>query len=173
MSICSRCGSEIEFRYIKRRCIPLHLYGGGCGGSARSEVYDYPGYSRSKDSSCFQTSCPTCGRGVYFIRHNGGSVWIDPPMGPPWYKHPCMDNAYVATKGIRSPVAAESVFTKFGQRDGLIIGIVKEAEASSSKSCSLMRSAKSESSAKTSEREKEAWQRKPRRSNRAMRSTFP
>ena len=101
MPLCSRCGSEIEFRYIDGRCVPLHIYGGGCGGSARSEVYDYPGYRRSKESTCFLTSCPKCKDPVYFIRHNGGSVWIDPPLGPPWYKHPCMDTTYVAAKGIR------------------------------------------------------------------------
>jgi len=138
MPICSRCGSEIEFRYIKGRCIPLHLYGGGCGGSARSDVYDYAGYSRSGESSCFLTKCPACGDGVYFIRHNGGSVWIDPPLGPPWYKHPCMDNTDVVAKGVRSQVVSESALAKFGHRDSLIIGIVKEAEASASKLCSLI-----------------------------------
>ena len=97
MPTCSRCGGEIEFCYIDGRCIPLH-FSGGCGGAARSEVFDYPGYRRSKEGSCFRTKCPKCKEGVYFIRHNGGSVWIDPPLGPPWYKHPCMDDAYVAAK---------------------------------------------------------------------------
>jgi hypothetical protein len=138
MPICSRCGSEIEFRYIDGRCVPLHLYGGGCSGSARSDVHDYAGYSRSKESCCFLTSCPECGCEVYFIRHNGGSVWIDPPLGPPWYKHPCMDNTYVAAKGIRSPVVTETALAKFGQRDGLLIGIVKEAEVSPTKRFSLI-----------------------------------
>src|SRR5205814_348 len=98
MPICSRCGGEIEFRKIDGRIVPLH-FSGGCSGSARSEVNDYAGYRRSRESSCFQTSCPECGHGVYFIRHNGGSVWIDPPLGPPWYKHGCMDKAYVSSKG--------------------------------------------------------------------------
>lgn len=138
MPICSRCGSEIEFRYIDGRCVPLHLYGGGCSGYARSEVHDYPGYRRDKESCCFLTTCPECGCEVYFIRHNGGSVWIDPPLGPPWYKHPCMDNAYVAAKGIRTPVVTESALANFKQRDWLIIGVVKEAEASTSKRCSLI-----------------------------------
>jgi hypothetical protein len=138
MPICSRCGNEIEFRYIKGRCIPLHLYGGGCSGSALSDVYDYPGYSRSKEGSCFLTNCPACGDKVYFIRHNGGSVWIDPPLGPPWYKHCCMDKNYVAAKGIRSLVVTEIALTKFRQPEGLILGIVKEAEASASKRCSLI-----------------------------------
>ncbi|CAM3467938.1 OST-HTH/LOTUS domain protein [Halomonas lysinitropha] len=37
------------------------------------------------------TTCPKCGSNVFFIRHNGGSVWLDPPLSPPWYKHPCFD----------------------------------------------------------------------------------
>ena len=137
MPICSRCGGEIEFRYIDGRCIPLH-FSGGCGGSARSAVYDYAGYRRSKESSCFQTRCPECGRKVFFIRHNGGSVWIDPPLGPPWYKHGCMDKAYVAAKGIRSSAVSESALAKFKQSDGLIIGVVSEAEVSATKHCSLI-----------------------------------
>jgi hypothetical protein len=27
---------------------------------------------------------------VYFVRHNGGSVWFD-SLGWPWEKHPCFD----------------------------------------------------------------------------------
>jgi hypothetical protein len=49
-----------------------------------------------------------------------------------------MDNAYVPAKGARSPVVTESALAKFRQRDGLILGIVKEAEASASKRCSLV-----------------------------------
>lgn len=37
------------------------------------------------------TKCPECGKEVYFVRHNGGSVWIDPPLGPPWDRHACFD----------------------------------------------------------------------------------
>ncbi len=138
MPTCSQCGSEIEFRYIDGRCIPLHIYGGGCGGSARSDVNDYAGYSHSKESRCFQTQCPECHRPVYFIRHNGGSVWIDPPLGPPWYKHLCMDKAYVASSGVRSTVVSESRLAEFKARDGLIMGIVSETETSLSKRCTLI-----------------------------------
>jgi hypothetical protein len=49
-----------------------------------------------------------------------------------------MDNAYVAARGIRSPVVTESALTRFRRRDGLIIGIVKEAEVSATKRCSLI-----------------------------------
>lgn len=137
MPVCSRCGGEIEFRRIDGRIVPLH-FSGGCNGYARSEVNDYAGYRRSKESTCFQTSCPECGKGVFFIRHNGGSVWIDPPLGPPWYKHGCMDRTYVPSKGIRSQVISQDVLANFKRRDGLLIGIVREAETTFSKSCSVI-----------------------------------
>jgi hypothetical protein len=40
---------------------------------------------------CNQASCPICGEGVFFVRHNGGSVWFD-SLGQPWPKHGCFDN---------------------------------------------------------------------------------
>ncbi len=90
MSTCSRCGNLVEFRYVNGRCIPLHLYG-SCIGDGTPRVNDYSGYNTSYESTCFCTNCPECGDEVFFIRHNGGSVWIDPPLGPPWYKHDCFD----------------------------------------------------------------------------------
>lgn len=36
--------------------------------------------------------CVYCGENVYFIRHNGGCVWLEPPLGPPWEKHSCYYN---------------------------------------------------------------------------------
>lgn len=36
------------------------------------------------------TSCPKCNQDVYFIRHNGGSVWVD-SLGWPWPKHACFE----------------------------------------------------------------------------------
>ncbi|MDX5976221.1 OST-HTH/LOTUS domain-containing protein [Vreelandella alkaliphila] len=39
------------------------------------------------------TQCPICKSDVAFIKHNGGAVWLDLPLGPPWYKHACFDNA--------------------------------------------------------------------------------
>lgn len=37
---------------------------------------------------CRPTTCPQCGHSVFFIRHNGGSIWIE-ALGSPWPKHPC------------------------------------------------------------------------------------
>lgn len=89
MSLCSRCGNPVEFRYIGGQCIPLHLHG-GCGSSS-SAVVDFSGHSVCQESSCFQTKCPVCQEAVFFVRHNGGSVWLDAPLGPPWQKHGCFD----------------------------------------------------------------------------------
>jgi len=38
---------------------------------------------------CRPASCPKCQAPVFFVRHNGGSVWFD-ALGQPWPKHPCM-----------------------------------------------------------------------------------
>lgn len=40
---------------------------------------------------CRPSICPNCGRDVFFVRHNGGSVWLD-DLGYPWPKHSCFDN---------------------------------------------------------------------------------
>lgn len=34
------------------------------------------------------TICPKCGVSCFFIRHNGGCVWVD-ELGPPWPRHAC------------------------------------------------------------------------------------
>lgn len=43
-------------------------------------------------TNCNSTECPRCGAEVFFLKHNGGSVWLDPPLSPPWHKHPCFEN---------------------------------------------------------------------------------
>lgn len=44
--------------------------------------------SLSSDTACSNAHCPKCGKSVYFIRHNGGCVWLD-GLGWPWPKHAC------------------------------------------------------------------------------------
>lgn len=128
MTTCSRCGQPVDFRYIGGRCIPLHPNGGCGGGGGASNVNNFAGYRRSEESSCFQTSCPECGESVYFIRYNGGSVWIEPPLGPPWYKHPCMDQSSRHDGRGRTMLVSQASFSGYHHIDGLIIGVVKEAE---------------------------------------------
>ena len=80
-SNCSFCGQAIIFRMMSGRCVPMHPEG-GC-----------PGYSSSQDDekkkdSLYATSCPKCNDPVYFLRHNGGSTWLD-AIPYPWPKHAC------------------------------------------------------------------------------------
>jgi hypothetical protein len=60
--------------------------GGGGGWQPVSSIWPH----RHEDFT-HPTTCPRCGRPVFFVRHNGGSVWFD-ELGPPWDKHPCFDD---------------------------------------------------------------------------------
>ena len=42
------------------------------------------------DGFCKPSTCRVCGASVFFVRHNGGSVWFD-ALGKPWPKHGCFD----------------------------------------------------------------------------------
>jgi DNA-directed RNA polymerase subunit RPC12/RpoP len=130
MSTCSRCGQSVEFRYVGGRCIPIHPFGGCSSGGGYSTRNDFTGYLSSNESSCSQTDCPECGERVFFIRHNGGSVWIDPPLGPPWFKHRCMDTGSSTKSNTRSSLASEYKLPASSRQDGLIVGVVIEAETS-------------------------------------------
>ncbi|EDM65947.1 hypothetical protein PE36_08096 [Moritella sp. PE36] len=133
MSSCSRCGNPVEFRYVNGRCIPLHLYG-GCIGEGNSAANDYSGYNVSHESKCFCTNCPDCGEEVFFIRHNGGSVWIDPPLGPPWYKHGCFDKPAEGTpKSSLATTYNLSLQAKIKGKPNLFIGVVKSTNVHWSK----------------------------------------
>ncbi|AUO22873.1 hypothetical protein C0058_13120 [Pseudomonas sp. NC02] len=119
MSICSRCGNTIEFRYVNGRCTPIHIQG-ACISAGNSMVTDYSGYTISLESTCFCTHCPICRSEVYFIRHNGGSVWIDPPLGPPWFKHACFE----PDSNIKSTLLSASE-NHYHPTQNEIIGVVK------------------------------------------------
>src|SRR3989344_4322778 len=62
------------------------------------------------------------------IRHNGGSVWIDPPLGPPWYKHSCFEDSRLKTE--RSTLFTGTSATVEQINENSILGIVKSAEVS-------------------------------------------
>src|SRR4051812_4220020 len=101
MDTCNRCGGEIIIRYMNGVPRPIHLSGGCSGGSGGSgistrtvSVPETRVYSESTDGFCRATICPTCGGEVFFVRHNGGSVWFD-ELGWPWPKHGCFDNLHV------------------------------------------------------------------------------
>lgn len=89
---------------------------------------DYSGYRASKEGQCYSTECPRCSNEVFFIRHNGGSVWIDPPLGPPWYKHSCFEDSRGATE--RVSLLTGSLTTVIQVNENSILGIVKSGEVS-------------------------------------------
>lgn len=67
-----------------------------CGQStySHSRTIISSGFSRSYTGSledfCRPATCPVCYEPVFFIRHNGGCLWVD-SLGHPWPKHACMD----------------------------------------------------------------------------------
>jgi hypothetical protein len=64
--------------------------GGGNYGATGFSTRTYSFSERFKDV-CYPTKCPIKGcEPVWFIRHNGGSVWVD-ELGWPWTKHACFD----------------------------------------------------------------------------------
>lgn len=114
-SLCSECGGEIDFRHIDGRIVPIHRSGHcpGVGVTAAQSI----GFQHEKDI-CHPTKCPECRRMVFFIRHNGGSLWVD-SLGWPWPKHPCFQH------GLESPLETLAAVTgKFSQCNGAIISRV-------------------------------------------------
>ncbi|MBS3953524.1 MAG: hypothetical protein KGZ88_11285 [Methylomicrobium sp.] len=139
MAICSRCGNSIEFRFVDGRCVPIHN-SGGCVQNVGVSSVVYSGYSRSDESCCFLTNCPECGDEVFFVRFNGGSVWLDPPLGPPWYKHLCMDSYNISTECSGSELPSLILNYQLNKKEignGLVLGIVKESDVSFTKRSTL------------------------------------
>ena len=69
---CWDCDQEVIFRYIKGVCRKLHV-SGSCGEYRKKAI---------------PVKCRKCSQMVYYVEHNGGSVWFN-ELGPPWLKHPC------------------------------------------------------------------------------------
>lgn len=71
---------------------------------------------------CRPTSCPVCGADVFFVRHNGGSVWFD-ELGWPWPKHGCFDDEPPARR-LRRALTSQS---SRGRTD--VFGVIVETVA--------------------------------------------
>ena len=67
--ICQFCGGEIIFRVILGLITPIHLGEKECEGRRL--------YRRDQEGIAHLTKCPRCTASVYFLRHNGGSVWLE------------------------------------------------------------------------------------------------
>jgi hypothetical protein len=73
------------------------------------------------DDFCCPTKCPICGDAVFFVRHNGGSVWFD-DLGRPWPKHACFDDGYYGAR-LRKTLREESRNTA-----NPVFGVIIETE---------------------------------------------
>ena len=64
------------------------------GGSSGGISNPYTVVEKSCDDTecCYPTKCSICGASVFFVRHNGGSVWFD-HLGKPWPKHSCFSDS--------------------------------------------------------------------------------
>ena len=90
MEICKYCGGEIIFRHTDGAVRPFHL-SGRCAGEAESGPRSEAVIFKHERDFCRPARCPKCEAEVFFIRHNGGSVWVN-DLGWPWPKHPCFDS---------------------------------------------------------------------------------
>jgi len=61
------------------------------------------------------TKCPRCRGAVFYVRHNGGGVWLD-ELGSPWPKHACFDDGPVEEQFRQSlaSIPNSPVFKNFG-----------------------------------------------------------
>lgn len=68
----------VRFRTMDGRRVPI-----GC----QCLITPYGQLPREREGH-WMTNCPRCRARVFFLRHNGGSVWLD-EMGYPWPEHGC------------------------------------------------------------------------------------
>src|SRR5512140_3168465 len=81
MQTCFFCGKTIEIRFHDDGLVPFHSHGVPCS-------YERVRDLKASQEFCHATRCPHCRGEVFFVRHNGGSVWLEDP-GFPWLKHGC------------------------------------------------------------------------------------
>lgn len=118
----------VEFRVVDGRAIPFH-FNGSCPGARGGPAFER--VRRSEESECRKTNCPTCREPVFFIRHNGGSIWIEPPLGPPWDRHPCFETAPATGGRTKSaPFASTELTRQLGGHSEPITGVVVGTEIS-------------------------------------------
>lgn len=131
MTQCIKCGEAVEFRYIDGKTTPLH-FSGGCGWRGTDAVLKS---AIAPESECRPTTCDECGKPVFFIRHNGGSVWIDAPLGPPWDKHECKHGS-AADRRLENAALIAAEDLRFYAES--IVGVAISVEISWDRSCSVV-----------------------------------
>lgn len=88
---------------------------GGSSGRPREFLLSYKGTSYGITYP--NARCPVCKDHVFFFAaHNGGRVFFDPPLGPPWPKHPC---TIPETATISKPIVADEHYVAPQQAESL------------------------------------------------------
>jgi hypothetical protein len=124
-SSCKYCDEKIVWAQMSAgQWLPMDPEVGGkhdCGEStprpAKRTVWRY-----RDDDFCRPTSCPQCGAEVFFVRHNGGSIWFD-ELGFPWPKHACFDDDD-SSRRVRVELVSHSL-----SNQPLVFGVVVETVA--------------------------------------------
>jgi hypothetical protein len=110
---------NISFVTMNGMSIPIHE-DGNCPGSTGAASYGwrYSLSNYSSESFCWRTTCPIRGcYPVYFVRHNGGSVWFN-HLGQPWPKHSCFVELEIRNELLDLQAIAQ------GLPDGVLLGWV-------------------------------------------------
>jgi len=98
-------------------------------------------WSTNEEKFSYPTKCPLCSESVYFVRHNGGSVWFD-SLGNPWDKHACFDKApdskesqqeFLPTDinyqfSINTTYHVHNKLKEYSDKDGYALGIISKAQ---------------------------------------------
>ena len=103
---CKFCGGTVRYRVVGGITRPLR-------GTCSCPDPGGPTKPWHEDDFCRRTECRVCGqKPIYFVRHNGGTVFFD-HLGQPWPKHKCLigDDSFLAlirgatkkANGIRNP----------------------------------------------------------------------
>jgi len=76
---------------------------------------------------CRPSSCPTCKQRVFFIRHNGGSLWVE-ELGWPWPKHEHFagsnsEDLYAQIKGLPHQAPREGELNLSGE---CLVGLIRK-----------------------------------------------
>jgi hypothetical protein len=80
---------------------------------------------------CKPTTCPQCGSDVFFVRHNGGSVWFE-HLGWPWEKHGCFEALGDRHSAHISRSLRESLRDATSNRRPVILAVVTTSDISTS-----------------------------------------
>jgi hypothetical protein len=127
----------VDFRRINGRNVPIRNAFAWDRGSQSKR-------GRSTDATCYLRPCPQqCGLKIFFIRHNGGSVWIDPPLGHPWNKHKCMyPEELKAGRSLALTAPFQSIPRR--QRAKQLLGVVTKAKYGGNRSTTILELASGE-----------------------------